>query len=203
MICSAVAVQRPPEDGAWGDSPEVYFLPFTACFAAAALFFFCVLELALACFCEAFLFVAFGDLSPIRRTAITAARVIGEQKRRQPFRLTQNTASRLIQSEDRQPGWTDNSPVVGFTSMLAHSSSVSAKRKVNRTSLSSATELLSFNPCRLSFRSSNSVTIWRNCSGLRPPPDSHRDISCNSPLISLQIASQSIVESLKGEPLIR
>jgi len=43
----------------------LYFFDFTACFAAAALFFFCALDLVLACFCEAFLFVAFGDLSPI------------------------------------------------------------------------------------------------------------------------------------------
>ena len=43
----------------------VYFFGFTACFAAAAVFFFCVFEFVLACFCAAFLFVAFGDLSPI------------------------------------------------------------------------------------------------------------------------------------------
>lgn len=44
---------------------RAYFFAFTACFAAAALLFFCVLELVFACFCAAFLFVAFGDLSPI------------------------------------------------------------------------------------------------------------------------------------------
>ena len=42
-----------------------YFFPLAACFEAAAVLFFCVFALVFACFCEAFLFVAFGDLSPI------------------------------------------------------------------------------------------------------------------------------------------
>ena len=46
-----------------GFSP--YFFAFTACFAAVALFLFCLLALAFACFCAACLFVDFGDLSPI------------------------------------------------------------------------------------------------------------------------------------------
>ena len=52
----------------------VYFFAFTACLAAAAVFFFCVLELVFACFCAAFLFVAFGDLSPIDRQQSQADR---------------------------------------------------------------------------------------------------------------------------------
>ena len=50
-----------------------YFFPFTTCFAAAALFFFCVPALAFACFCAACLFVDFGDLSPIIPSSSPAA----------------------------------------------------------------------------------------------------------------------------------
>ena len=52
--------------GRFNDLDRVfYFFPLAACFEAAAVLFFCVLALVFACFCEAFLFVAFGDLSPI------------------------------------------------------------------------------------------------------------------------------------------
>lgn len=52
--------------GRFNDLDRVfYFFPLAACFEAAAVLFFCVFALVLACFCEAFLFVAFGDLSPI------------------------------------------------------------------------------------------------------------------------------------------
>jgi hypothetical protein len=52
--------------GRFNDLDRVfYFFPLAACFEAAAVLFFCVFALVFACFCEAFLFVAFGDLSPI------------------------------------------------------------------------------------------------------------------------------------------
>jgi hypothetical protein len=52
--------------GRFNDLDRVfYFFPLAACFEAVAVLFFCVFALVFACFCEAFLFVAFGDLSPI------------------------------------------------------------------------------------------------------------------------------------------
>lgn len=54
------------ERGRFGNQPVIaYFFGLTVCLAAAAVLFFLVLVLALACFCAACLFVAFGDLSPI------------------------------------------------------------------------------------------------------------------------------------------
>ena len=57
-----------------------YFFGFTACFAASALFFFCALVLEFACFCAAFLFVAFGDLSPISGDFSQVGRRIASRK---------------------------------------------------------------------------------------------------------------------------
>lgn len=58
-----------------------FFLPATA-FAATASFFFLAFELLDACFCEAFLLVAFGDLSPISGAAWQAAPRVASGKRR-------------------------------------------------------------------------------------------------------------------------
>lgn len=88
----------------------------------------------------------------------------------------------------------DSFPVAESTSMLAHNSPVSAKRKLKCTTLSSETRLLRDNPNRFSFRSSSRVTPRRNCSGLSPPPASQRAISCNSPDISWQTWSRSILQ---------
>ena len=59
-----------------------YFLVFGACLAAAALLFFCSLPLAFACFCEACLLVAFGDLSPIIRRFCVLETQVAMQKMR-------------------------------------------------------------------------------------------------------------------------
>ncbi len=48
-----------------GHACDAYYLPLVTCLAAVAWLFFLVLALSFACFCTAFLFVAFGDLSPI------------------------------------------------------------------------------------------------------------------------------------------
>ena len=84
--------------------------------------------------------------------------------------------------------------------MLAQSSSVSAKRKVKWTTPPSEAELLNFNPNRLSFRSSSRVNPRRNCSGLRPPPESQRAISCNSPDNSLQTSAWSVFTNKSRRP---
>jgi len=66
-----------------------YFLPLATCFAAFALFFFCVLELDFACFCAACLFVAFGDLSPIRERPLQASRERATDKKpEQQFKVS-------------------------------------------------------------------------------------------------------------------
>lgn len=53
-----------------GKENYFFFVGGGVCLAAAALLFFCWLLLVLTCFCAAFLFVAFGDLSPIRNWSI-------------------------------------------------------------------------------------------------------------------------------------